>query len=65
MLRDLPGNDKIRNNDFSSNFILIINLLVIWRVTWVSLNRRSDKNHNMSFVKNEFSIIFEDLFTTT
>lgn len=33
MLRDLPGNDKIRNNDFSSNFILIINLLVIWRVT--------------------------------
>ena len=45
-------------------YILIINLNVISRVK-IETTSASDQNSNMAFLRNEFSEIFENLFTMT
>ena len=58
-------NDGILNNYyFLINHILIMNLILILK-SQIGTISTSDQNSSMPFLRNEFSKIFEDLFTVT
>ena len=55
---------SIFNNDFRRNFILIMNISFEEKLKIEQISAL-DQNSYMPFMRNEFSKIFEDLFTMT